>query len=96
MSTAITVWRSNDADHPLSVDSDEALDAFAVSFYARPKSTPMSIEERVHLFMESRYGIFVAPDSRDAGGHPSLSEEEYRRFMLEAERRVEERTSAER
>lgn len=90
MRTVITVWPRNDADRPLAVDSGKAIEAFAESFYAEPKSTPMSIEERVHLFMESRYGIFIAPDSVDAQGQPSMSADEYRRFMSKAEDRLQQ------
>lgn len=88
MSRAITVWPRNNADQPRSIDWDEALETFADSFYAQPKTTAMSIEERVHLFIESRYGIFVAPDSVDAQGNPSMSEDDYRQFMAEAAARL--------
>ena len=47
----------------------------------------MSVEERVHLFMD-RFGTFVAPDARHAKGDPSLSAEDYARFMDEAAERV--------
>lgn len=68
----ILVWQSNDADRPLVLDGETALDEFAASFYARPKRTPMTVEERVHLLIESRYGTFVAPDSRDAASTPPM------------------------
>ena len=87
--SVITIWVNNDSSREREVDSDEALEAFAGSFYAQPKSLPMSIEERVHLFMESRYGTFVAPDSLDAHDHPSMSDEDYRRFMAEAAKRLQ-------
>lgn len=86
--TTITVWQRNDSTRRLEIEWKDALDAFAQSFYAGPKSLPMSIEERVHLFMESNYRTFVAPDSRDANGQPSLSAEDYKRFMQEAARRL--------
>ena len=84
----IRVWQENDTARERLIDWDEALDAFADSFYAQPKSLPMSIEERVHLFMEYRYGTFVAPDSRDADGHPSMAREDYERFLREAASRL--------
>lgn len=85
---AIRVWHENDSAQEHLVEWGEALDAFANSFYAQPKRFPMSIEERVHLFIESRYGTFVAPDSVDAGGRPSMSREDYERFMREAAERL--------
>ena len=84
----IRVWQENDTARERLIDWDEALDAFADSFYAQPKSFPMSIEERVHLVMEYRYGTFVAPDSRDADGHPSMAREDYERFLREAASRL--------
>lgn len=88
MPHSITVWPNNDADHPMAVQWEAALDAFGESFYAKPKSLPMSVQERVHLFMESRYGTFVSPDSADSHGNPSLLPEDYERFMREAEARL--------
>jgi hypothetical protein len=49
----------------------------------------MTVEERVHLFMESQYGTFVPPDSRDANDDPSMSAEDYARFMQEAAHRLD-------
>ena len=89
MTPTLTVWPNNNGDRELAVDWDEALDAFAESFYAQPKSTPMTIEERVHLFIEARFGTFVAPDSVDANGHPSMPPEDYQRFMREAALRLQ-------
>lgn len=88
MPDSITVWPNNNADHPMSVDWNDALEAFGHSFYPKPKATPTSIEERVHSFIEGRYGIFVAPDSVDARGYPSMSADAYRRFMRAAEQKL--------
>lgn len=85
----IRVWLDNNSGLETAVTWSAALDAFSVSKWSsRSLKTFRSVEERLNVLMNHRYGSFIAPDSSSAQGNPSMSAEDYRDFIAAAESRM--------